>query len=245
MKGIDELINTISHRPWNLPIGPWNYYQEWNNALFLHWKVSTDALTKLIPKDISLDTFNGEGWISLVAFTMERIRPRNLPSVSIISDFHEINIRTYVTHDNKSGVYFLNIEAEKQISCYVARLLSGLPYTKASIQFQTKDTSRKYVSTNTQKGFQLNTNFIIGERIINKSALDNWLTERYCLYLSKDEKVFRYETHHKSWDLNEVKILDLKTDYKIGNILLNRKPDLAHFSAGVKVVAWRRECLNN
>ena len=243
MAETDNLIQAISHRPWALPKGPWNYYQEWNNALFLHWKVPARELTELVPKDISLDTFKGESWISLVAFTMARIRPRNLPSVSMISDFHEINIRTYVINDNKQGVYFLNIEAEKQISCFVAKLLSGLPYTKSSIHVQTSGNSCRYSSINKIRGFHLDIDFTIDKRIINKSDLDNWLTERYCLYLDKGQSIFRYETHHKPWDLNEVEISNLKTDYKIGNISIDRKPGLAHFSSGVKVVAWRRECL--
>jgi uncharacterized protein YqjF (DUF2071 family) len=195
----------------------------------------------VIPKGLPLDTFNGEGWISLVAFTMERTKPRYLPSISAISNFHEVNVRTYVNKDNKSGVYFLSIEAEKRISCFVAKLLSGLPYTKSRMAFQTKSNPRKYSSTNTNNDFQLDINFSVGESIAEKSDLHTWLTERYCLYLDQGQKVFRCQTHHKPWALNEVKISDINTQYKIGNISLHRKPDLAHFSRGVKVVAWRRE----
>jgi len=241
MKEIDEIINTTSHRPWDLPHGPWHYYQEWNNALFLHWKVPADDLIKVIPKDLSLDTFNGESWVSLVAFTMERIKPRFLPSISAVSDFHEVNIRTYVNKDKKGGVYFLSIEAEKHVSCFIAKLLSGLPYTKSRIHFQTKSVTRNYSSRSASNDFRLDVNFSIGESITDKTDLQTWLTERYCLYMDQSEKVFRYQTHHKPWVLNEVKISDLKTQYKIGNISLQRKPQLIHFSPGVKVVAWRRE----
>ena len=122
-----------------------------------------------------------------------------------------------------------------------AKLLSGLPYTKSRIDFQTMASSRKYLSANTNSNFQLDVGFSIGEGITNKSGLPNWLTERYCLYLDQDEKVFRYQTHHKPWALNDVKITNLKTHYQIGNISLDRPPDLTHFSPGVKVVAWGRE----
>ena len=244
MTETDDIIQSISHRPWTLPNGQWSYYQEWNNALFLHWKVSTEELTKLIPSNISVDTFSGDSWVSLVAFTMEQIRPRCLPSVSTISDFHEINVRTYLTQDNKQGVYFLNIEAEKQISTFVAKLLTGLPYEKATIDRKNKGKNQKYIATNKSKGFQLDTTFTVKQKITNKSELDNWLTERYCLYLDKGNKLYRYEIHHKPWELNQVEILNLTTDYKIGNISLNRKPDLTHYSDGVKVIAWQRQNLD-
>ena len=241
MQEIDEIINTTAHRPWALPRGPWRYYQEWNNALFLHWKVSANDLIKIIPKGLSLDTFNGDSWISLVAFTMERIKPRYLPSISAISNFHEVNIRTYVTRDNKSGVYFLSIQAEKYISCFIAKLLSGLPYTKSRIHFQKKSVTQNYSATSTNNDFKLDVNFSVGESVTDKSDLHTWLTERYCLYIENDQNVFRYQTHHMPWTLNEVKISDLNTQYKMGNISLHRKPELAYFSPGVKVVAWRRE----
>ena len=243
MRETDDIIQSISHRPWTLPNGQWSYYQEWNNALFLHWKVSTEELTKLVPSTISVDTFKGESWVSLVAFTMEKIRPKFLPSVSTISDFHEINIRTYLTQDNKQGVYFLNIEAEKHISSFVAKLLSGLPYEKATIDRQSKEKVQKYISTNNSKGFRLDTTFTVGQKIGDKSELDKWLTERYCLYLDKEDKLYRYEIHHKPWELYNVEISNLTTDYKIGNISLSRRPDLSHYSDGVKVIAWKRQNL--
>lgn len=245
MTQIDSVLKNSGHRPWSLPLGPWRYYQEWNDALFLHWKVPIDELTKLIPKDLTVDTFDGEAWISLVAFKMERIRPRYLPAISVISDFYEINVRTYVTKDNKSGVYFLNIEAEKQISCFVARLLSGLPYTKANISTEKVGNVFRYSSTNRTKGFYLDLNFTVDKPIAHTSGLHKWLTERYCLYLDQHQNIFRYETHHEPWKLYSVKISNLKIDYQIGNIPLAKEPAILQYSPGVKVLAWRREYLSN
>jgi uncharacterized protein YqjF (DUF2071 family) len=159
MTVIDNLLQNTSHRPWALPKAQWSYYQEWNKALFLHWKVSTIELAKLIPDGISIDTYNGESWISLVAFTMEKIRPINFPSVSFVSDFHEINVRTYLTQGNKQGVYFLNIEAEKLISAFAAKLLSGLPYEKTAIVRQQKNGIQQYIARNKNKGFELDATF--------------------------------------------------------------------------------------
>ncbi len=133
MKIIDDILSETKHRSFNYPKNKWRYYQEWNNALFLHWKVPFDALRNLVPQDLNLDTYDGEVYVSLVAFTMQKIRPRNLPAIKFISDFDEINVRTYIDNNNKKGVYFLNIEAEKQLSAFIAKTLSGLPYEKSNI----------------------------------------------------------------------------------------------------------------
>jgi len=238
MKSISDLLAQIEHRPWELPKGNWKYYQEWNNALFLHWAVPADILQKYLPGNLTLDTYEGTAYVSLVAFTMEKIRPRQLPAVSYISDFHEINLRTYIDIGNKKGVYFISMEAGKSLSAFIARSMSGLPYEKA-LMFRD---DKRYTSKNAKRDFALDAVFEIKETVTTKTDLDRWLTERYSLYLDEKNSIYRYEVHHKEWEIKnvEVKTLDLK--YKIGDLDFSKlKPDLMHYSDGVKVLAWGKE----
>jgi len=180
-----DFFQNTSHRPWPLPEKAWRYYQEWNNAIFLHWCVDSSELKKIMPSSIEIDSFEGNSWISLVAFTMEKVKPAFLPSISAISNFHEINIRTYVCSENKPGVYFLSIEAEKYLSSFIAKSLSGLPYKKSSMKRYNVDTYETYTSLNVPNQFEFNTSFKVGAEIEHPTALDRWLTERYCLYFDK------------------------------------------------------------
>jgi len=243
MKEKNILDHTL-HRPWPLPIGSWSYYQEWNNAIFLHWKVPSNLLEDLIPKNIVIDKLEGDAWVSLVAFTMENIRPKNLPSISLVSNFHEINVRTYVTKNSKPGVYFLNIEAQKIISAWMAKSLSGLPYEKATIAREINSNKQSYLSENARKKLSLKLNFVVEESIKNKTELDKWLTERYCLYQETQGQLYRYEIHHNEWELKKVRIIGSKVDYRIGNLSLHTEPDLVHYSPGVQVFAWKREYIS-
>lgn len=236
MTEIDEILIDTKHRPFDFPEGNWFYYQEWNNALFLHWKVPFEILSELVPEQLNIDTFDGNAYVSLVAFTMEKIRPRNLPSINFVSDFDEINLRTYINNDNKKGVYFLNIEAAKSLSAFIARQLSGLPYEKANLS----RTNTTYKSANTKKGFYLDTEFEIKELLTEKTELDKWLTERYCLYLDVKGTFYRYDIHHKEWKVKNVELKKLNLKYDIEKLNLTNKPYLAHYSDGVKVVAWKR-----
>lgn len=236
MTEINKILLETKHRPFNYPKENWTYYQEWNNALFLHWKIPVEIIRKLVPEKLNIDTFDGFAYVSLVAFTMQKIRPKNLPAIKFISDFDEINLRTYIDNDNKKGVYFLNIEAEKYLSTFIAKKLSGLPYEKSNIQ----RTNKTYKSINITKDYYLDLEFEIKNKLTEKTNLDNWLTERYCLYLDKEEKIYRYEIHHKEWELKEVELNRLNLKYKIGELNLTNKPDYTHYSEGVKVIAWKR-----
>ena len=116
--------------------------------------------------------------------------------------------------------------------------LSGLPYEKANI----KRTDKKYKSKNIKKGFYLDVEFEIKQELEHKTELDKWLTERYCLYLDKGTKFYRYDIHHKEWKIKNVEVKRLNLSYKVGNInLADRQPILTHYSDGVKVIAWRRQ----
>lgn len=238
MTDINDILSNITHRPFELPNGQWKYYQEWNNALFFHWTIPSEILRKCVPEKFNIDTFGGNCYISLVAFTMEKIRPKYFPSISFISNFDEINLRTYIDNNNKKGVYFLNIEAEKLLSTFIAKSLSGLPYEKSNI----KRTEKRYISKNSKKGFYLNTEFEIKNDLQCKSELDKWLTERYCLYLDSDNEFYRYDIHHKEWEIKNIEIKQLNLNYKIGDInLSDKEPNLTHYSDGVKVLAWKRQ----
>ncbi|PSK93958.1 YqjF family protein [Taibaiella chishuiensis] len=241
MSYLETLINDTAHRPWPLPPGNWTYYQEWNRALFLHWKIDSALLIPFLPPGLEPDTFAGSAWISLVAFTMEQIRPRQLPALAFLSDFHELNLRTYVQHSGKKGVYFLGIEAQKILSVLVARSLSGLPYRKASISRKPTATGQQYEVQNPGAGTRLLVRYRTGAQLDAKQEQDTWLTERYCLYTEKDTRLFRFDIHHEPWPLQEVQLEQLETHYRVGSFdLAGRKPDLLHYSPGIKVLAWHK-----
>lgn len=231
---IQKILDHKEHRPWELPNEKWKFYQEWNNAIFLHFKVNLEELKKHVPKELEIDLFQGEAWVSVVAFTMEKIRPKNIPAFSPISNFHEINIRTYVKMNNKTGVYFLSIEGGTKLSCKIAKFISDLPYRYSTIE----RTSKLYSSSNLNFKDELCFEFEIGKQIEQKSEVDNWLTEKYALFQETDNYINEYEIHHFPWVVNDVDVKNLKCFYPRFMYLLNNKPDKMQYSKGVKVLAW-------
>ena len=233
---IDTILNNNEHRPWKIPSHKWSYYQEWNRAIFLHWEVDLEKLKPFVPKEIEIDLFNGKPWVSLVAFTMEKIRPRFLPSFFPISNFDEINIRTYVKSNNKTGVYFLSIEGGKIFSCQLAKSLSKLPYRFSKI----KRSKNSYQSYNSVYNDRLDIKFNNAKKIINKSKIDSWLTERYALFQDSGKHINEYEIHHNEWPMNTIDIMNLNISYPRFEKLIFGKPTKSQYSDGVKVIAWKR-----
>ncbi|WP_298540634.1 DUF2071 domain-containing protein [uncultured Aquimarina sp.] len=231
---IQEILKNTRHRPWDLPNEPWKYYQEWNNAIFLHWKVDYDELKKFVPKELEIDLFEGDAWVSLVAFSMEKIRPKYLPYFTPISNFNEINIRTYIKSGKKTGVYFLSIEGGKKISCRIAKKISELPYRYSKM----KRESDFYNSSNNTFRDLFEIQFKIGKDQKTKSNLDIWLTERYALFQDSKDIINEYEIHHPEWHLQEIEVKNLTVNYARFVNLLKGKPNKIGYSKGVQVIAW-------
>ncbi len=231
---ISEILQNTAHRPWKMAQNPWKYYQEWNDAVFLHWKVDPIQLLELVPKDLEIQVINNSAWVSLVAFNMEKIRPRYFPAFPPISNFHEINIRTYVKFKEKTGVYFLSIEGSKIHSCKIAKSLSELPYQYSKM----KRNEGNFFSENKILNNQFDLKYKVGKKQDYKSELDLFLTERYALFQDSNNRLNEFEIHHIPWPFYEVEIKKLSSNYSEFPDFFQNQPDLAHYSPGVQVIAW-------
>jgi len=240
---IRDLLQATDHRPWPLPSGNFSWYQEWNRLLFLHFRVDESVIRPLIPPRLQVDTFDGSAWVSLVPFTMNRIRPRLLPPFPPVSDFEEVNLRTYVTDGEKPGIYFFSLEASRWLPTLLAGGISGMPYEQAQIHRSFTDIPQ-YAIRNSHKNTFASIRYRPGNTITEKTALQLWLTERYSVYLDKNHKQYRFQVHHIAWPLAELTLEEISLQYRVGQQLITEKDIVsAQYSPGVQVLAWARELL--
>lgn len=231
-----ELLNNKNHRSFEYPKRSWKFYQEWNKAIFLHWKVKPEAVQQLLPQSVSLDTIDGNAWISLVAFDMNHIGVRSLPKMPHISDFHEINIRTYITCKGKPSVYFLSMEGSKRSSCKILKAISKFPYEPSKM----RRTDFSYESTNAKAGNSFELIYRVKHGTFHKDETDKWLTERYAVFQEHHGKLIEYDVHHLEWPLQTIAIKELKIDYPKFKHFINNRPVRMHYSEGVKVLTWNK-----
>lgn len=240
MQNINNILSQINHRPYPINKKEWAFYQQWNNLIFCHWQIDYELIRQLVPKNLEIDCFDNKAYISLVPFTMEKVRTKKLPNLSFVSDFDEINVRTYVKHNNKNGVYFLNIEFGKLLSTFLSRIISKMPYGFSKM----KRTDKKYISKNPFKNYHLNMEYEILDKIEQKSELDIWLSERYAAFIEYKSSLYVYDIHHLEWELNKVRIKNINLNYKFKNIDLSKLSNpIYHYSFGIEVFAWYKEKL--
>src|SRR5262245_2869361 len=151
------VLRELAHRPWAVPSAPWVMTQTWRDLLFAHWPVDPRALRPLVAPPFELDLYDGDAWISIVPFLMANVGPRGM-LVPRVSEFAELNVRTYVRVGDRPGVYFFSLDAASRFAVRAARLLLNLPYYLASIEMASVDGRVEYdcrrTATNTPAEFR-------------------------------------------------------------------------------------------
>lgn len=207
---IDRL--SIRDRPRGWPL----MYHTWDKLLFLHWPIAAERLRPLIPPRLAIDTYDGTAWIGVVPFTMRGIRPPLAPPLPHVSRCHEINVRTYVHLDGVPGVWFLSLDAARSFIVYSAKASYHLRYFKAAIDLETTDASVRFRSRRTQTGAapaEFNATWTLGEPLgeARCDSLTFFLTERYCLYASRGQSLYRATIHHRPWPLCRADVTELES----------------------------------
>jgi uncharacterized protein YqjF (DUF2071 family) len=187
---------------------PWIMHQKWHNLLFAHWPVSIEALRPLIPAGLSLDTYKGEAWLGLIAFRLSGIRLRGFPPVPFTSSFVELNVRTYVTHQGKPGIYFLSLDANNTLAGKIAHAWYRLAYTKASMSLEVHEDGQINFRSERNEDKQYPARFAASYRPTSASyyavpgSLEYWLTERYRFYTTdRCQRLYSCEVQHDPWPL--------------------------------------------
>lgn len=221
-------------------------HQTWHDLLFMHWRVPVETLRRHIPPALPVDTFDGAAWIGIVPFWMSGVRLRFLPTLPWLSAFPELNVRTYVTLDDRPGVWFFSLDAGNPIAVWIARTWFKLPYFNADMQVMRRGQGWiHYTSRRTHRGAPP-AEFAADYRPTGSAfeappgSLEYFLTARYCLYTAdRRGRIFRAEIDHPPWLLQPAEAevrCNAMTDW-IGVRLPADRP-LLHFSRRMDMVAW-------
>ncbi len=115
------------------------FVSDWARAVFLNYEVDPAVLQPSVP--FPLDLREGKAWVSLVAFTMERLRPRRGGRAAAllfrpIATHGFLNVRTYVRHFGEPGIYFLAEWLPNPLAVLVGPRVFGLPYRPGRLDFR-------------------------------------------------------------------------------------------------------------
>jgi uncharacterized protein len=215
--------------------------QTWHDLLFAHWPLPPSAIRPLVPSQLTLDTFDGQCWVAVTPFRLSGIRSRGLPPLPGLSRFPELNVRTYVTLGGKGGVYFFSLDAANLPAVWAARAFFHLPYFHAVMKSEERGGVIHYYSRRHRAAAELRAHYAprAGVQLRKPGSLEHWLTERYCLYTTHKNQVYRAEIHHLPWPLQDAEAeFETNTVAAAAGIVLPEIAPLLSFARRLEVLIW-------
>ena len=238
-----EILHLTAHRPWPIPSSPWIMTQTWNDLLFAHWPVDAATLREKIPNGFELDEFDGQAWLGIVPFYMTNVSPRGVPNLPWMSEFAELNVRTYVRVAGDPGVYFFSLDAANVVAVAAARTMFHLPYFSADMKVEERD---GWINYESKRSSGPPAHFVARYQPTGdahppvKGTLEYFLTERYCLFnVDRSLHACRVDIHHPPWPLQPAEAqISVNTMADAAGIRLPATAPLLHFSKRQDMVGW-------
>ncbi|MCB1277644.1 DUF2071 domain-containing protein [Prosthecobacter sp.] len=215
-------------------------HQRWEQLAFLHWRWDAAEIQRTLPPGLHVDTFQGDAWIAIVPFYMRGIRPRFCPPMPGISNFLEMNVRTYV-HDEQGrpGVWFYSLDCNQPLAVWTARTFFHLPYQHARMAAPVVEGQIDY--TCHRRGEPVESRYryqVSGETYVAEpGSLEFFLAERYLLFAQTPRGIRCGQVHHTPYPLADVKLdtWDVNPLLQAGFAAPQRPPDHLIGSPGVAV----------
>lgn len=238
------LLSNVDHRPFPVPQSLWVMSQTWAKLLFAHWPIKSEVIRELVPDSLELDLFDGYAWVGIVPFVMNDVYPRYTPKTkSRLSNFLELNVRTYVIKDGIPGVYFFSLDCSNSVAVLVARKFYHLPYFRAKMSIHLKrDGFVDYTSERASHEAAVILSYRPTGDVLKPASgsIDRFLTERYCLYTTDAKgRLHRGVIHHALWPLQpaEAEFEINSMTRPLGFDLPADKP-LLHYSERIETLEW-------
>ena len=227
---------------------PWVMHQRWTNLLFAHWPVPVEAVRALVPSALVIDTFEESAWLGVIPFRMSNVRPRGIPPLPGVSEFLELNVRTYVRYGGRAGVWFFSLDASNPLAVRAARAAVNLPYYDARMRVDAGvDGSVQYRSDRTHRGappatFTATYRPEGDVRPAKPGTLDYFLVERYVLFSATPRGMLEVKIAHPPWLLQRaVARIERNTMAQAAGIAVEGEPTHLHFGGPVDVQTWLPE----
>jgi hypothetical protein len=192
---------------------------EWSNLCIVTYAVEPGFIGRVIPSWLEPDTRDGHAFVSLVAFQFLKTKVLGISWPGFRS-FPELNLRVYVKHGDKRGVYFIREFVPQPLVAWLAKSLYNEPYlaaplTDAVTRFDEKIEARYQLAY----GGRLNTIAVRGSKQSYRPAEDGpehfFKEHSWGFGQTRTGRPLLYEVTHPVWDIYPLESLAVDLDWSV------------------------------
>jgi uncharacterized protein YqjF (DUF2071 family) len=184
----------------------------WDKAVFIHYEADPCLLQRQIP--FQLDLREGRAFVSIVAFTLSRMRPRRGGRLGEwlfrpIATHEFLNVRTYVRHAGEPGIFFLAEWLSNPLSVLLGPVTFGLPYRFGHLDYTHAHGCGEIFGTVSATEGRLEYRSAVSATRFDPSEAGSqteFLLERYTAFTSQGRRRRLFRVWHEPWPQTSIEI---------------------------------------
>lgn len=228
---------------------------EWRNLVMMNFVVPEEILLPYLPKGVELDYFEGNCYVSFVAFHFLHTKVKGI-GFPFHRNFEEINLRFYVKYKEngtyKRGVVFISELVPKRMITWIAKLIYQEQYAYSRISSSVTETNKRSLHFNwgKQKNNTLTVETEIKSVPIKTGSKEEFIFEHYWGYTGlSNKRTGEYRVVHPRWNIYPVINYRTTADFGLmyGNefsFLKGAEPDSVFVAEGSAVSVYERKIIH-
>ena len=226
---------------------------KWLDLVMANYAVEPELLAEFVPGGTELDLFEGECYVSLVAFKFFDTRVLNF-RIPFHVDFLEVNLRFYVKretgNETKRGVVFIKEIVPRFAISLIARTFYGEPYETWKMELdEIEDKRFSYSWMKSGKANRVSVEKGLNLGVPAENSRGEFIIEHYWCYTKRGEKrTDEYKVEHPKWNLFETKGAEIEVDFGFTygekfSFLAKEKPQSVLLAEGSRIAVYKGEKL--
>ena len=221
----------------------------WRHLLLLNYATDPGVLEPLLPPGCELDRFEGDPYVSLVAFQFQDTRVLGVRWPGF-TNFPEVNLRFYVRYRGERGVCFVREYVPSRLVAAMARVLYNEPYRKAvmtgEVTFANGGVEASYHLKYGRHSLSLEVRARNPPSLPPENSAEHFFKEHELgVGRNRAGETLTFRVHHPHWRIFPIEEFTARIDGAglYGErfaFLSQRQPDSVVFAEGSEIVVYRK-----
>lgn len=178
------------------------------------FRASEDVLAQVLHRDLEPDRWDGHPHVSLVAFDFRNTRVKGCRFPSL-SDFAEVNLRTYVRHGEERGVLFIRELVPHHLIALVARLRYNEPYRTLRMESRTRADHDAVTVTHRFGSYGVRVTGSAASHVpLESSAEHHFIEHPLGFGVRRNGRLLRYRVEHPRWPVRHIQEMAYEIDFR-------------------------------
>ena len=197
---------------------------EWRKLIMAQYAVQPELLMPYLPRGLEFDLYQGQCYVSLVAFLFDRVLVKGL-AIPFHTRFEEVNLRFYVRcHEPdgsiKRGVVFIREFVPRRAIAFIAKRFYEEPYiaipTHHQIESSPESLNVSYSWELGGRSHSLSVKAAPTPLNIQPGSKEEFITEHYWGYTKRaDGRTSAYQVEHPRWQTYNLQSYEIAVDFGI------------------------------